>query len=101
MGKRSTTPQQPKDRILDVPAEANRDKHMNYLAAEEGDNAGEQRKDNRTFLQKIFKRRNKKKHMRGEHALGFKHLPDDPRNLPTENTSMAANTVDLKKRIKS
>jgi hypothetical protein len=26
-----------KDRALDVPAEANRDKHMNYLAADDGD----------------------------------------------------------------
>lgn len=25
------------DRALDIPAEANRDKHMNYLAAENGD----------------------------------------------------------------
>ena len=33
------------DRALDIPAEANRDKHMNYLAAEEGDSENNNNED--------------------------------------------------------
>lgn len=94
MAKRSTTPQQPKDRHLDVPAEANRDKHMNYLAAANNENTtGEGRGKKKGFFKKIFGSGEKKQSPRGTHAPGFKKLPDDPRNLPTENTSMAANTI--------
>jgi hypothetical protein len=85
MGKKSTT--QPKDRALDVPAEANRDKHMNYLAGDETKTERVSRKQ---------EKKNAKKEVRGTHAPGFRHLPDDPRNLPTENTSMAANRDERK-----
>jgi len=39
--------QKPKDRQLDVPAEANRDKHVNFLASErsETDPSGERSKE--------------------------------------------------------
>lgn len=33
------------------------------------------------------------KHPRGTYAPNSRKFPDTPRNLPTENTSMAANTV--------
>jgi hypothetical protein len=103
--------QKPRDRHLDVPGEANRDKHMNYLAAAEGDDMPDKddasRKQNRSMMQKIFLKNRKNKKNRksdqrnppGTHAPGLRHLPDDPRNLPTENTSLVANTV--KKKNKS
>jgi hypothetical protein len=86
MGKKSTT--QPKDRALDVPAEANRDKHMNYLANDDGTTER---------VNKMQYKKGAKKEVRGTHAPGFRHLPDDPRNLPTENTSMEANRDERKK----
>jgi len=37
MTKRNTKQKTPRDRHLDVPAEANRDKHINFLALENND----------------------------------------------------------------
>lgn len=107
MAKKNPGTIKPADRHLDVPAEANRDKHINILALENNDvDPGTERpvtashKTKRSLADKIFiqtpekKRSTRKRKGRKVHptaAAPRRKLSLNPRNLPTENASMAAN----------